>query len=49
MCASGIGIWLPGGDLVNILLFADNIIILASSVEDLQILRGIIGSLVLAF
>ena len=42
MRASGIGIRLPGGELVNILLFADDIIILASSVEDLQILSGIL-------
>ena len=46
MRASGIGIRLPGVDLVNILMFADDIIILARSV-DTDTERNT-GSLVLA-
>ena len=36
-----VGTRLLSGELLNILLFADNVIILASSVEDLLILKGI--------
>ena len=42
MRESGIGPRLPSGELVNILLFADNIIILGTSTSDLDVLKSIL-------
>ena len=39
ICVSRVGIRLPEGDLVHILLFADDIVIMPSSLVDLQVLR----------
>ena len=42
MRASGLGARLPDGSLVNILLFADDIIILGRTPDELERLRGIL-------
>ena len=42
MRASGVGVRLESGELVNILLFADDIIIISNSTESLSILKAIL-------